>query len=265
MKKAIVTLSFDDGRIDNYRMAKEILLPNNIPATINIATGYIDGRLKMLGKGYNPKPMTMENIRELYNTELIEIAGHGDLHKNEWNDIKVGRRKLLEWLHLPSDSKIGFTSPGSGMTPTFIKENQRILEKSGFLYVRTGPEIRTNRIMRLGARKAARVLHWRKLYKIAYKDTLQNKIMKETVLSIPILKDTSLEEIKELVRLAEKKKWICTLMFHSIVDEQKNKDADIWCYDYTKFERLVLWLKEEKEKNKLDVMTTADVLKNVET
>lgn len=51
MKKAIVTLSFDDGRIDNYRVAKEILLPNNIPATINIATGYIDGSLKILGGG----------------------------------------------------------------------------------------------------------------------------------------------------------------------------------------------------------------------
>lgn len=49
MKKAIVTLSFDDGRIDNYRVAKEILLPNNIPATINIATAYIDGSLKILG------------------------------------------------------------------------------------------------------------------------------------------------------------------------------------------------------------------------
>ena len=264
MKKAIVTLSFDDGRIDNYRVAKEILLPNNIPATINIATGYIDGSLKILGGGYNPEPMPIENIRELYNTELIEIAGHGDLHKNEWNDIKEGRRKLLDWLQLPSDSKIGFASPGSGMTPIFIKENQKLLEKMGFSYARTGPEIRTNHIMRFGARKAARVLHWRILYKIAYKESLQNKIIKEPVLSIPILKDTSLREIKELIQFTEKKKWICTLMFHSIVDEQKNKNADIWCYDYTKFERLVLWLKEEKEKNKLDILTTADVLKNVE-
>lgn len=53
-KEAIVTFSFDDGRIDNYKVVKEILLPNNIPATINIATGYIDGSLKMLG-GVQPK------------------------------------------------------------------------------------------------------------------------------------------------------------------------------------------------------------------
>ena len=49
MKKAIVTLSFDDGRIDNYQVVKEILLRNNVPATINVATGYIDGSLEMLG------------------------------------------------------------------------------------------------------------------------------------------------------------------------------------------------------------------------
>ena len=263
-KEAIITFSFDDGRIDNYKAVKEILLPNNIPATINIATGYIDGSLKMLGGGYNPKPMTIEQIRELYSTGIIEIAGHGDLHKNEWDDIKLGREKLLAWLQVPFDSKIGFASPGSGMTPKFIRENQRILENLGFSYARTGPEIRTKHMMRLYARKAARVLHWSKLYKVAYKDSLQSRVTKEPVLSIPILKDTSLAEIKELIHFSEKRELLCTLMFHSIIDEQKNKNGDIWCYDYRKFEELVSWLKEEREKNKLEILTTADALKNVE-
>ena len=51
MKKAIVSISFDDGRSDNYWIAKKILLPNKFPATLNIATAYIDGSLKMLGGG----------------------------------------------------------------------------------------------------------------------------------------------------------------------------------------------------------------------
>lgn len=215
------------------------------------------------GGGYNPKPMTIDQICELYSLGLIEIAGHGDLHKNEWNDIKIGRQKLLNWLQISADSKIGFASPGSGMTPVFIRKNQELLEEAGFFYARTGPEIRTKYILRLYSRKFARVLHWSKLYKIAYKESLQSKVMKEPVLSIPILKNTSLKEIKELIWFAEKKGLLCTLMFHSIIDEQKNKDGDIWCYDYKKFSKLVAWLKEEREEKRLDIMTTADALKNM--
>lgn len=51
MDRAVVTLSFDDGRIDNYCIVKEVTNPLNIPVTINIATGYITGELKKLGGG----------------------------------------------------------------------------------------------------------------------------------------------------------------------------------------------------------------------
>lgn len=41
LKKAIISLSFDDGRRDSYDVFTELLIPMNIPATINIPTGYI--------------------------------------------------------------------------------------------------------------------------------------------------------------------------------------------------------------------------------
>lgn len=51
VKKGVVTLSFDDGRLDNYAVIKKLLLPNKVPATINIATGYISRELDKIGGG----------------------------------------------------------------------------------------------------------------------------------------------------------------------------------------------------------------------
>ena len=39
-----ISISFDDGHMDNMRVVKEILLPMNIPATFNTTSGFIEGR-----------------------------------------------------------------------------------------------------------------------------------------------------------------------------------------------------------------------------
>ena len=205
--------------------------------------------------------MTVEQICELYKSGLIEFAGHGDMHKNELKDIKAGREKLLQWLNLSEDFKIGFASPGSGMTPDFIRENKTILEDMGFSYARTGPEIRTKRLVRTYARKSARIFHYSKLYKIAYKESLQRHVENNLVLSIPVLRDTTLAEMKELVRYAERKKLLCTFMFHSILKDIDKEHGDIWCYDYSKFYQFISWLKIEEKNNRLDILTTADALR----
>ena len=47
MEKIRIVLSFDDGRRDNYRVAKELLEANEIPATFNITSGYLEGKILM--------------------------------------------------------------------------------------------------------------------------------------------------------------------------------------------------------------------------
>lgn len=42
----IVSLSFDDGRYDNYTNVLPILRKYDIPATFNITTAYIDKRIE---------------------------------------------------------------------------------------------------------------------------------------------------------------------------------------------------------------------------
>ena len=38
MEKTVIIFSIDDGRSDMYRLAKEILMPEKLPATLNITT-----------------------------------------------------------------------------------------------------------------------------------------------------------------------------------------------------------------------------------
>lgn len=83
MKKAIVSLSFDDGRKDNYKIFQDILQKYELSATINIATGYIEGKVNA---ALQPA-MSIEQIIELSTNELFEIACHGDLHSNDLEDI----------------------------------------------------------------------------------------------------------------------------------------------------------------------------------
>ena len=48
MDKAYISFSFDDGRIDNYTKAYPILKKHNLPATFNITTGYIEGKIRKI-------------------------------------------------------------------------------------------------------------------------------------------------------------------------------------------------------------------------
>ena len=256
MKKGIVTLSFDDGRKDNYRIAKDILSPYKVPATFNIATGFIEG-LCDVGKN-RVAPMSKSELIEIYQDELFEIAAHGDLHKNDIYDIQSGRNKLINWLGLPEDYLIGFASPGSDMTADYIKNHESELRRLGFLYIRTGLNIKSKHRFRILSRKLSRVLHSKLLFRCAYKDTVQ--IMNDGIVmtSIPILHDTSLKEIFSIIEYAEKKKAVVTLMFHSVVKSEEVMHDNTWSYDYNKFKQLIEYLILKRKNNKIEILSTKE-------
>ena len=119
--KPIISLSFDDGRLDNYKVFKEILEPNHIPVTINIATGFIENKCTV---GSQVKPLTISQIQEMSASPLVEFACHGHMHKNEIKDIEAGRLKLAKWISSSPRNKLGFASPGSNMTPDYIRSHK---------------------------------------------------------------------------------------------------------------------------------------------
>lgn len=254
MKKGIVTLSFDDGRKDNYFIFKDLLEKYKIPATVNIATGYIEGKVQA---GKNPA-MLKEEVIELYNNPLFEVAGHGDMHGNDIDDIREGKKKLVQWFQLPEKSKLGFASPGSEMSIDYIDSNYETFERMGFEYIRTGLRVSSYRILRIAARRFARVIHSAYAFRFAYNDTFQDSVKGLAVVSIPVLHDTTFRQVKGVIDQAIKqKKWI-VLMFHSI--EQKNGlyYSDVWTWDYEAFERLLKYISKKRNEQEIEISTTHD-------
>jgi hypothetical protein len=99
-----VVLSFDDGRRDFYTYVYPELLKRGLGATLNVATGYIDGSV--------PCPFTpcaISEIKEMHE-HGIEMASHSDSHTAGITpaDVKSSLDKLEQWT---GERPIGLALP----------------------------------------------------------------------------------------------------------------------------------------------------------
>jgi len=74
-----VVVTFDDGYLDNYQNAWPILKSLNIPATIFLVSGFMDGRTRLYG-AEKWVPMTWDHAREMQRDGLIDFGAHTDGH-----------------------------------------------------------------------------------------------------------------------------------------------------------------------------------------
>lgn len=207
--------------------------------------------------------MSGDQLTDLAACPLFEIAAHGDRHTNDWLDIRRGRETLLDWLGLERTESIGFASPGSVMTPSFIRAHSREMQEMGFSYVRTGYRIKSMRCLRVLARKAARIIHSRYLYAIAYADTLQDTMEDMAVYAVPVLRDTRLTQLIYLIETAKKRKQCCTLLFHGILPDGKTCEDMTWAWNAESFEMLLRYLSGQRRNGQLELMTTAQAYEHL--
>ncbi len=248
--KSTVILSIDDGRKDAYRFFKEMLVKYNIPATFNIVTAWID-------TSNNPesKALTLAELKEMSESDLVEIAAHGHTHKNDDEDIVKSKNLLCDWLNL--EEKIGFASPGSAMKNDFIKENEQKLKDLGFLYIRTG---RTNESIsecHIKAREKAKKMglcDWA----IDYASELAYEYDSICINSSVVLNWNSPEDLKDLIRLAIEENACILFMFHGIAKTDETTPDNLWCYDYDKTLDFIKYLSEQRNKGKIDILTNKD-------
>ncbi len=249
--KGIITISVDDGRKDAFRLAEELLPKYNIPATFNIVTGYVD-----LSNSGEKSSITLEQLKIMHQNPLVEIAGHGHTHKNDDEDILKGRNLLYEWLGITDDT-IGFASPGSKMKNDFIKENGEHLRKLGFLYIRSGISIDKPTEQHEIVRERAK--------EYAVSDYVVNNVNQLTygfdnmcVNSVIVFGHTTIEELKQLVDIAAEEKACLTFMFHSVAKKGEYEPDDLWSFDYDKFLQFAEYLAEQRNQEKIEVLTTRD-------
>lgn len=256
MNKSLISLSFDDGRIDSYTVALPILKRYNLSATFNITTGYVIDKQKY-GSPADVAPMTVDMVRAIYADKKYEIAGHGLRHLNDETDIVQGLTELKSLLGTDSLTPMGdgFASPGTGLSQTVWHKIHDVEGK--FVYARLSLRYLSHPQIKAFVRKVSRVLSLPYFYSLAYRDTLMESVDNGLIYSIPVLSAISVNELKAVVQYAEKNKKACTLMFHSIVDD--GKEHDNWDFSKSKFEALCAFLAHEISGGALDACTTMNL------
>ncbi|MBQ7669141.1 MAG: polysaccharide deacetylase family protein [Clostridia bacterium] len=259
MEKAIISLSFDDGRKDSFKVLRDLLSPRGIPATFNITSGFIDGTLTPDKFGCKTPPLTVDEIIQMYESSACEIALHGDMHKNTEDDIKSGAEKITKWLDVPEDTVFGFASPGGEMTSRVFNSMENYA-KTNISYMRCDMRILRSRRIKLLARKASRIVKFPFIYRFAFSDTLMKECPDRTIYSSLILNGDTPRQIISLIDYAVKKKAALTLTFHTIAFEE---DPDKWSWSAEKFEKVCDHLVLLRDSGKADILTTADLYKKI--
>jgi len=92
-----IAITFDDGRSDNYFLAKQIMDKYQFQGTVFITTGFIDGTWRDSAVLKSPtRPLTKDEIKELHKSGW-EIGLHGDTHQTQVEDMRIALRKLRLW------------------------------------------------------------------------------------------------------------------------------------------------------------------------
>ncbi len=255
-----VILSFDDGRKDNYRAAKEVLEQKKIPATFNITTGYIIGDLDDKDKPGPHEPMNVDELQELARLELFEIAGHGYRHDNDINNLingVVGLREMLPGIEIS-----GIASPHSQFDLNKLKIAKELFLKNGIKYLRISNDYSKMNKAKIWIRRINRLLHIPFLYYYVNKNALNNR--NDFLLhSVPVIKDNSFLEVLSFVKKAVKdsktEDKICILMFHSVLKKNEPFYDDLFSWDYDKFFKLCNSLKELENKQIIQIIKTDSI------
>jgi peptidoglycan/xylan/chitin deacetylase (PgdA/CDA1 family) len=265
MNKTVVSISFDDGREDTYRVAYDIMKKYGLTGTINVITGYVDKTWDWEpGIFYSSNgPVSLEQLKEMKDYGF-EVASHGDKHVTEEEDIMKSIQKLRGWQLI--GEKVGFSIPYSKLTEKEKTDFAEFLKKNGVSYMRGGrnPQCYTFK---------AKILYL--LYNITkiqlFYDSFNNKNCIDLagadkpniydLFSVIIrFRDDPRMVVEFIKNSISRKSWII-LMLHSIQDENEETfGKDPWCWSSEKFEKLCIGLKEMSEAGEISVRPIMDVI-----
>ena len=254
-----IALSFDDGALDGYTNIFPLLKKYNFPATFNIVTGYLEPNTCGVEKPF--PTLTWKMVREMLSSSLIEIANHSSNHTNDWYAIAEGRNTIITKLKMPIGKMIGFASPESKLSGVRVLSNKEQFINLGISYVRTGMRIRSHNLARIVARKVGRVMHLGWIYKIAYGDTLLDSEDNYFLYSVPIMKDTTINQLISLIEYAKSEDKNIILLLHRIKKSDEASYNDSWSWDYSKFECLLQYLHNEQLNGHVEMQKTQDLIK----
>ncbi len=96
----LIAVTFDDGSADVYEHAFPVLQRYQLPATVYLATAYIDERRPFdfgtyRGGGDHPQPLSWPQVREMAGSGLVTIGAHTHTHIDLTRvPVETGREEL---------------------------------------------------------------------------------------------------------------------------------------------------------------------------
>ncbi|MFL5737182.1 MAG: polysaccharide deacetylase family protein [Actinomycetota bacterium] len=88
LEEDLLVITFDDGYREVYTQAWPVLRDLGLPATVFVATGFLDGtdpppiRAGASDRGAPPEPLTWDQVGELHASGLVTIGSHSRSHRS---------------------------------------------------------------------------------------------------------------------------------------------------------------------------------------
>lgn len=257
-----VSITFDDGRKDNYTTAFPIMRHYDLLGTVFVTTGFVDSSWtkdeSWLSAG---DALSVDELRLLKQVGW-EVGLHGDRHVTDIEDTKTSIKKLNSWLGV--DFRYGFSMPNSNADPEKIAEFEKECCQGGILsYIRRGRGRNTRSI----PSKALFALY--SIFKLQwaynrFNDPSINELITmdlKNIKSIVIRSNDNPEMIRRFIeRIPDNT--LVVFMLHSILKQGDILyDADPWCWDSKKFEQFCYDLSVSVKKGKVTVLPLERVKK----
>lgn len=256
----VVVLSFDDGRIDNYRNVYPLLNKMGLPATFNITTGYIDNTIKTENRFCENQSMAIEHITEIASNPMFEIASHGDNHLNTAKDIQKSMDKLDKWKALSADG-IGFASPHHRLEQADYHEIMALKKELGLKYIRIGGRLKKD-IYHRACRFVYRQLNGYLMFCVCYGKCVMHGFADDGIyISLPYHKNMAVKDICHLVEceVANRRDRILVLLFHSVIKKGEDFYRNLENIDYDDFKELCIKLRKLSDQNRIKMKRNRDL------
>ena len=255
-----IAFTFDDGRSDNYLLAKRIMDKYHFRGTVYVTTGFIDGTWEGQDILQSPtRPLTVEEINGLHSSGW-EIGLHGDKHKTQKDDMRIALDKLQLW-GITNDCW-GISVPNSSASETEI--NALLESKYGkkIVYIRRGRKCNTAKLKN----KVLYVLYSVLKSKLAYRCFnaenvfLYNRENRSDIPSVVVKSNDRADMLIDFIKTLPDGS-VVVLMLHSILSaDHAMCGKDPWSWDERNFEMLCSGLKDIENNNNLKVKTLMEII-----
>lgn len=251
-----VIMSFDDGRLDTYSNAFQIIKKYNLTATINVVSDFVLNQDRYtVFKSAGNRAMTIEQLLECEKNG-IEIACHGSTHQNTEKDLLKNISELIR-MGIRTNC-IGFASPQSELTEYNYMDIKKLKDKGIIKYIRSGVQIRREGFLYMVLSWIERKTHSKILYYTLNKNNITTHNKTGILRSAAITKYTTVEQIKYFINRMKDNESII-FMFHSILDnDSPYRNEDEWYWDKSRFETFCNFLYESN--NLIKTITTMQLV-----